>query len=123
MRSERCVLQNLGQLEAADLAIEFLQGLTAQPAEFAAAQAPIQSNSGFDWIAFALETITGATMEEVLNESLVNALHLNGTDYTVPKSAHHGVIPKDETVSTWNRELGVGNSSVYQGFSSHIANY
>ena len=77
-----------------------------QPARFHSGWTPAYSNNGFELLGLALEKITGRDMKTLFTESIVEALGLQRTSFTVPSSDQNGVIPGNVSSSGWNADLG-----------------
>lgn len=86
---------------------EYLAGLTTEPALFLSGSTPVYSNNAFELLGIALENITGCDLEKLFTESIVDALGLYRTSFTVPNSTQHGVIPGDIISSGWGADVGV----------------
>ena len=85
--------------------VELFDGINAEPALFLSGTTPVYSNNAFPLLGLALEKITGSDLETLYNESIVKALGLQHTSFTVPKSTRDGVIPGTPTSSGWDSEL------------------
>lgn len=85
---------------------EYVEGMLTETAVFQSSYTPIYSNNAFVLLGLALQNITGYTLEEIFNESLVKALDLTSTTFDVPSTFHNGVIPGDATRSSWDSKLG-----------------
>jgi CubicO group peptidase (beta-lactamase class C family) len=66
---------------------------------------PIYSNTAFQILAYALESIVGQQFEKMLKRSLLDPLNLTGTSYTTPDD-DRGAIPINPLTSLWNYQLG-----------------
>lgn len=54
-----------------------------------------------------LQNITGLSLGTIFNESLVDALHLRETSFTVPSTTKNGAIPINATASGWDVDMGI----------------
>jgi hypothetical protein len=50
--------------------------------------------------------MTGKRFETMLNDDIINKLHLKGTSYKEPKNNSRSVIPGSLIESGWNVDLG-----------------
>lgn len=87
------------------LAVEFFTGLLQSHPIVPTSSTPVYSNAAFQILAYALETMTGQSYEELLQRDIIAPLGLNGTYYKTP-SISLGVIPKDSGEYWWNFDLG-----------------
>ncbi|KAI9690336.1 MAG: hypothetical protein M1822_009298 [Bathelium mastoideum] len=86
---------------------EYLKGAASASPMFPNAHTTVYSNEAFSIIAFALSKVTGMDFETLFNRTLVAALDLSGTFYTVPTGREYqGAIPGDPTETGWNSNLG-----------------
>lgn len=83
--------------------IEFFAGFLTRHPVFAPSTSPSYSNSAFQILAYALESITGKPTRDMFSTDLVAKLQLDGTSYSKPADSTHGVIP---TADAWELELG-----------------
>jgi CubicO group peptidase (beta-lactamase class C family) len=72
---------------------------------FAAFQTPIYSNSAFQLLAYALESITGKDFGVLMEEGLFKPLNLSQTSYSQPDDSL-GVILGNRTTTYWDSDLG-----------------
>lgn len=86
--------------------IEYLAGVIQEPALFAPSYTPVYSNNGFQLLGIALENIANSTLEKLFNQSIVEALELLHTSWSVPKTTQNGVIPGNTTSSSWGIDDG-----------------
>ncbi|KAF2003793.1 beta-lactamase/transpeptidase-like protein, partial [Amniculicola lignicola CBS 123094] len=63
------------------------------------------SDTGILLLAYALESITGRSYEEILKTNLVDVLGLTGTSFSKPEDVR-GAIPFNIALSQWARDLG-----------------
>ncbi|KAI0022493.1 beta-lactamase/transpeptidase-like protein [Xylariomycetidae sp. FL0641] len=68
-------------------------------------QTPAYSNVAFQLLGYALETITGKTFEQLLQETLVEPLGLNSTYLRAPEESK-GVLPRSPAAAGWTFDLG-----------------
>jgi CubicO group peptidase (beta-lactamase class C family) len=64
------------------------------------------SNGAFEILGYALENITGRSMEEMFMKDLVKPMNLTGMSYTMPKNGTPAVIPGSDASSWWNYDMG-----------------
>ena len=81
-----------------------------EPPVFQAANTPVYSNVGYTLSGVALSRITGKSLEEIFDESLVKALNLTGTSYATPPSLTGNYViaaPNKTYVSktSWSNEF------------------
>lgn len=73
----------------------------------------VYSNTGFQILGYALESITGKGFESLFNATFVDTLGLTDTSYSKPANESRGVIPFNRTLADWDFDLGsaspVGN--------------
>lgn len=85
---------------------EFFTDYPTQHPVFASFQTPVYSNAAFQILGYALENITGQTVEAFFEEHLVEGLDLGSTSYTVPAAYNStGVIPFNTTFSWFTADL------------------
>ena len=82
-----------------------LEALQARPLIYLPNTTPGYSNTGYILLGMILESATGKTYEEVLQEALVGPLGLKGTTSQAPNDPSRGVIINDQTSSGWNIDL------------------
>ncbi|KAH6645115.1 beta-lactamase/transpeptidase-like protein [Truncatella angustata] len=63
---------------------------------------PVYSNAAYQILSYALENITGSSMEQLFADSLVKPLSLNGTYYNTPATTDSSMIPINSTISWWD---------------------
>ncbi|OCL07086.1 beta-lactamase/transpeptidase-like protein [Glonium stellatum] len=83
----------------------FFEAVSTRQPTYAPNTTPIYSNTAFQILAYALESIVGQPFEELLERSLLGPLNLTGTSYTTP-NADRGAIPTDPSASSWNYQMG-----------------
>jgi len=89
---------------------EFFDGLILQHPTFPTSVSPTYSNSAFQILAYALETITGKSFASSLDEGILKPLGMTHTSLEEPSSGiKGGVIPISETFSSWNLSIGDGD--------------
>lgn len=66
---------------------------------------PLYSNSGYQLLGYALESILGASYEDILLDRLIKPLNLTQSSLNAP-NPDLAVIPYNETVSWFDFELG-----------------
>ncbi|CEJ59343.1 hypothetical protein PMG11_07971 [Penicillium brasilianum] len=84
---------------------QFFNGLLQSHPIVPTSSTPVYSNAAFQILAYALETMTGQSYEELLQRDIIAPLGLNGTYYKTP-SISLGVIPKDSGEYWWKFDLG-----------------
>ena len=67
---------------------------------------PAYSNTAYQVLAYAVESIVGEPFQELFERSIVEQLGLQDTSYDIPASTEQGVIPSDPSSSYWNAEVG-----------------
>ena len=94
---------------------EFLAALSTRQPVYAPNTTPIYSNTGFQILAYALESATGRPFLEVLNDRIITPLSLLSTYTKAPANYSRGVIPQDPGSSGWNYNRGeaMGYSGIY----------
>lgn len=65
---------------------------------------PAYSNSAFALLGYVLESLTGASFDEIMQRSLIEPLGLKNTFGTVPDPSL-GIIALNETFSGWNIDI------------------
>lgn len=92
---------------------QYLQGVKTLAASFPSGYTPLYSNQDYALIGLALENLTGATLDDLFNSSLVQPLGLRETTFKQPsKITKNSVIPNgDEQVSQWNNDFGPINAA------------
>lgn len=87
--------------------VEYLQGVAVEAPIFRTAYTPVYSNEAFAILGYALEKVTGDSMEAMFNKSIIGALGLHNTYYTVPQTtSDNDIIPGPESWHNWYSELG-----------------
>jgi hypothetical protein len=90
--------------------VEFFEGLILQHPTFPTSISPTYSNSAFQILAYALETITGKPFATSLDDGIIKLLGMTKTSLEEPSSGTEcGVIPFNETFSSWNVSIGDGD--------------
>ncbi|KAK4152674.1 D-alanyl-D-alanine-carboxypeptidase/endopeptidase AmpH [Chaetomidium leptoderma] len=87
---------------------EFFKGLLRAPPSFAPFTTPAYTNTGYQILAYALESIKGKSFKAMMEESILRPLGLNHTYYQDPP-AEEGIIPGVRSESGWNYQLGDEN--------------
>ncbi|KAK4116823.1 beta-lactamase/transpeptidase-like protein [Canariomyces notabilis] len=88
---------------------EFFRGLLQAPPSYAPFTTPAYTNTGFQILAYALESIKGKSFESMMQESVLRPLGLNHTFYTAAP-AEVGIIPGGNlSAAGWNYHLGDEN--------------
>lgn len=88
------------------LRIEFFSGFTNRHPVYPPSSSPIYSNSAYQILAYALESITGRSYASMLQEDLIEKLDLTGTSYAQPSNDALGVIPVSASYSGWDMNIG-----------------
>lgn len=87
---------------------EYIQGVASESPIYSTAYTPVYSNEAFALIGLALQEIAGQEPEAVFNSSIVDALGLTSTTYTVPDvTPDNALIPGTPLTAGWNTDLGV----------------
>lgn len=86
-----------------DTSTEFFEGFTTRHPVYAPSTTPVYSNVAFQILAYALESITGKSIRDMLKEDLIEKLSLSGTSFSKPENNTHGVIASD---GGYDREFG-----------------
>ena len=84
---------------------EFFEGLLRAYPSFAPFATPAYTNTGFQILAYALESIKGKSFDAMLRESLLEPLGLRRT-YLGSAPAAEGVIPGSRADAAWDFQLG-----------------
>ena len=71
---------------------------------------PSYSNEGYTLVGMVIENITGVSLGESFNQSLVAPLNLTRAYYGVPDDPSIAAIPKNELKSGWLQKLGPTNA-------------
>ncbi|KAK4223849.1 D-alanyl-D-alanine-carboxypeptidase/endopeptidase AmpH [Podospora fimiseda] len=87
---------------------EFFNGLLQAHPSYAPFTSPAYTNTGYQILAYALESIKGKSFETLMTESILRPLGLNNT-YYVYAPAEVGPIPGNRTDSGWDWQLGDEN--------------
>lgn len=83
---------------------QFLEELQRRPLTYAPNTTPAYSNSGFAILGLILESISGKTWAEALQENVIEPLGLTRTYASTPESSV-GVIANNVTFSGWDIDL------------------
>ena len=87
---------------------EFFNGLLQVYPSYAPYTTPAYTNTGFQILAYALESIKGKSFESMMQESVLRPLALNRTYYrNAPRNV--GIIPGNASDSNWDYQLGDEN--------------
>lgn len=86
------------------------EGLANVPPSFAPSQTAGYSNLGYQFLAYALESITGKNYTDMIESDVIGALDLGNTYYRDAPAAR-GIIPAGFE-SAWNYSLGEANACV-----------
>ncbi|KAJ5806712.1 hypothetical protein N7474_010304 [Penicillium riverlandense] len=70
---------------------------------------PAYSNIAFNLLGYALESITGKSLEETMTKSIFGALNMSQSSFIKPPTSG-GVIPGDLLTSGWARDIGSDNA-------------
>jgi hypothetical protein len=89
----------------AHIFIDFLKGFANRDPIFATFQTPVYSNSAFQILSYALESITGQDFGTLMEDGLFKPLNLSNTSYTQPDDSL-GVIVGNKTSTYWDSNLG-----------------
>lgn len=84
---------------------EFFTDFPTQHPIVASYKTPVYSNAAFQILGYALENITGQSMNDIFDEYLVKALNLTSTHYHLPDSPETSIIPYNTTYSWWFADL------------------
>lgn len=84
---------------------EFFNDFTNQHPVTSPFNTPAYSNAAYQILGYALENITGQSMEALFNKSLVEPLTLSGTSYRIPSSLDTAIVPYNTTISWWDGDL------------------
>lgn len=84
---------------------EFFEDFPTQHPVLAPFQTPIYSNAAFQILAYALENITGQSMETLFNLHLVDPLNLTSSSYTNTLTTNNAMIPFNTSISWWSADL------------------
>ncbi|KAF2679526.1 beta-lactamase/transpeptidase-like protein, partial [Lentithecium fluviatile CBS 122367] len=88
---------------------QFFDAINDRQPTFLPNTAATYSNTGIMLLAYALESITGRSYEDILGTTLVDALGLTGTSFSKPEDTR-GAIPFSIALSGWARDLGAAAS-------------
>ncbi|KAK0735260.1 beta-lactamase/transpeptidase-like protein [Lasiosphaeria miniovina] len=84
---------------------QFFDGLLQAYPSYAPFTTPAYTNTGFQVLAYALESIKGKSFKSMMQDSILSPLGLNRTYYD-SAPAEQGVIPGNASDSTWYYQLG-----------------
>ncbi|KAL2195545.1 beta-lactamase/transpeptidase-like protein [Corynascus similis CBS 632.67] len=87
---------------------EFFKGLLRAYPSFAPFATPAYTNTGYQILAYALESIKGKSFETLMEESVLRPLGLNHT-YFQKAPAEVGIIPGTTKEANWDYQLGDEN--------------
>lgn len=85
--------------------VEFFNGLLQVPPQFAPFTTPAYSDTGFQILGYALESIKGSSFQSMMEDSVLKPLALNRTYYASPPDSV-GIIPGNAKDSGWAYQLG-----------------
>ena len=77
--------------------IEIINGLSTEPAAWAAGRTASYSNSAYVLLALIAQNITGMPMSQMFNEAIVEPLNIQNTFYDAPVDLNLGAIPINTT--------------------------
>ena len=87
---------------------QYVDGIASESPIYSTAYTPVYSNEAFALVGLALGDITNKQPEEIFNTSIVDALGLVGTSYTVPSTIPRtALIPGTPLEAGWSTDLGV----------------
>ncbi|KAK1752774.1 D-alanyl-D-alanine-carboxypeptidase/endopeptidase AmpH [Echria macrotheca] len=84
---------------------EFFNGLLQAYPQYAPFTTPAYTNTGFQILAYALESITGKSFESTMNDRVLKPLGLKHT-YLSNAPASEGIIPGSREDASWDFQLG-----------------
>ena len=84
--------------------IEYFQGFVHHHPVFRPHSTPIYSNTAFRILSYALETIAGNSLENIMKENVFKPLGLKHTSIRKPVDDSLGVIPQGNSV--WFYDIG-----------------
>lgn len=84
---------------------EFFSDFPTQHPIVASYESPVYSNSAFQILGYALENITGQSMNDLFDQYLIESLDLTSTSYHVPDKPDTSIIPYNTTISWWFADL------------------
>ncbi|GAB1309838.1 D-alanyl-D-alanine- [Madurella fahalii] len=87
---------------------EFFNGLLQAYPSYAPFTTPAYTNTGFQILAYALESIKGKSFQSMMEESVLQPLGLNHTYYR-NAPAEVGIIPGNRSDAGWDYQLGDEN--------------
>ncbi|KAL2829128.1 beta-lactamase/transpeptidase-like protein [Aspergillus pseudoustus] len=93
----------LCSLDPACTRAEFLSGILDRHPVFPVSSSPAYSNDAYQLLAYALETITGESYEELLNTRLIDPLGLSRSSFGKPDD-QLGIIPVNS--AGWDMDIG-----------------
>ncbi|KAJ4294194.1 hypothetical protein N0V90_007884 [Kalmusia sp. IMI 367209] len=97
---------------------EFLAYFGKHSSVFAPGTTPIFSNAGYIILAFALESITGRSYNELLKSSILEPLNMSSTSYLQPPDINNTVIPANLTSAQWSSANPI--EGPYNGLYSNV---
>lgn len=87
---------------------EFFNGLLQAYPSYAPFATPAYTNTGFQILAYALESIKGKSFQSMMEESILQPLGLSHTYYR-NAPAEVGIIPGNRSDAGWDYQLGDEN--------------
>lgn len=84
---------------------QFFTDFPTQHPIVASYETPVYSNSAFQILGYALENITGQSMNDLFDQHLIESLNLTSTSYHVPDSPDSSIIPYNTSISWWFADL------------------
>lgn len=83
---------------------DFLDGMLKSHPVVPTSSTPVYSNVAFQLLGYVLEAMTSKEFPDLLEDDLINPLHLTRFSYDTPKD-EYGIIP-DGNSSLWKFDLG-----------------
>lgn len=85
---------------------QFFAGFTKRPPVYLPGTTPVYSNAAFQIFGYVLEAITNRTYASLLQDTVLNPLHMTSTSLAIPTNTTNAIIPVNETASQWAIDAG-----------------
>ena len=95
-----------------NLRLDFFRSLLEHHPIFHASTTPAYSNTAFQLLAYALETITNKPYSQMLSDDIFKPLNMTHSSYSQPANTTFAVIPFNESASDWSFDLGTDSPYV-----------
>jgi CubicO group peptidase (beta-lactamase class C family) len=85
--------------------IEFISGILNRPPIVPTSSSPAYSNDAYQLLAYALETITGRTYQDLIERRLIEPMGLSHSSVSKPDD-QVGIIPGFPNMTLWDVDIG-----------------